>query len=76
MSQKHHSPGAVPPGNRPQSGPASQPPDESEQGQAEVASFQEEDPKRRLGDYTATGDHARQQPGPRNDGGQKHSENP
>ena len=72
MSKKHHSPGPIPPGNRPHSGPA------HTQGEQKVdpavdtstgdAPFQEEDPKRRLGDYTGTGEHSIQQPGPRNDG--------
>ena len=78
MSKKGHSPGPVPPGNRPQSGDAYQPPDRDEPtnaGNDPGERFQEEDPKRRLGDYTGTADHARQEPGPKNDGGKKHSEN-
>lgn len=78
MSKKNHSPGPVPPSNRPHSGPSYQSPDEAEPEQAgdTGAGFQEEDPKRRLGDFTGTGEHARQQPGPLNDGGKRHSENP
>ncbi|MDY3561878.1 hypothetical protein R5W23_003306 [Gemmata sp. JC673] len=75
MSKKNHSPGPVPAGNRPQSGTAFRPQDDepsaaTEQGEG----FQEEDPKRRLGDFTGTGEHARQQPGPKNDGGARHGE--
>jgi hypothetical protein len=32
------------------------------------ASFQEQDAERRLGDFTGSGEHSRQQPGPLNDG--------
>ncbi|MDY3550961.1 hypothetical protein R5W24_000030 [Gemmata sp. JC717] len=75
MSKKNHTPGPVPAGNRPQSGTAFRPQDDvpsaaTEQGEG----FQEEDPKRRLGDFTGTGEHARQQPGPKNDGGVRHGE--
>ena len=79
MSKKNHSPGPVPPGNKPHSGPAYQQPDQDKPDDAADKTgegFQEEDPKRRLGDFTGTGEHARQQPGPLNDGGQRHSENP
>ena len=77
MSGKSHNPGPVPPGNRSHSGTgyratdaddAEKPADQSGTG------FQEEDPKRRLGDFTGAGEHARQQPGPLNDGGQRHGE--
>ena len=63
--KKHTHP--VPPGNQPQAGPA---------GGAEVsqasekeggAPFQEQDPKRRLGDFTTAGEHSFQQPGGKND---------
>jgi len=71
MSKKSHSPGPVPPGNRPHGGPATQGPDD-DAGQA-VSSGQgdqQQDPQRRLGDFTGKGEHSRQQPGPLNDGGQ------
>lgn len=76
MSKKNHTPGPVPAGNRPHSGTAFTPQDEDAPGVVADPgeSFQEEDPKRRLGDYTATGEHARQQPGPKNDGGKRHGE--
>jgi len=64
--KKHNAP--VPPGNQSQSGPAgasSQPQKQAPQG--EGASFQEQDPKRRLGDFTGTGEHSYQQPGGLND---------
>jgi hypothetical protein len=51
-------------------GPSREPdqaPQQPQQSQAEVASPQEQDPKRRLGDFTGTGEHSFQQPGGRND---------
>lgn len=77
MSKKKHRAGPVPAGNRSHSGPLYQDPDQNEPDKSAEdpgAGFQEEDPKRRLGDYTGTGEHARQQPGPRNDGGKRHGE--
>ncbi|VTR94530.1 unnamed protein product [Gemmata massiliana] len=76
MSKKSHSPGPIPPGNKPHMGTTFQP-DQDEQGQLDDqqgTGFQEEDPKRRLGDFTGTGEHARQQPGPLNNGGRRHGE--
>lgn len=77
MSKKNHTPGPVPAGNRSHAGTGFQPqdgdvPNTSVEDLGE--SFQEEDPKRRLGDFTGTGEHARQQPGPKNDGGKRHGE--
>ena len=68
---KQHS-GPVPPGNQPRVGPAdaSGQPSEGGQQQGEVASFQEQDPKRRIGDFEGAGQHPRQQPSPANDGTQ------
>jgi len=77
MSKKHHGgPGPVPPGNRSQGGtkydaePAG-PPGQADYENAD-ASFQEQDPKRRLGDFSGAGEHPRQQPSDLNDG-TKHS---
>ena len=74
MSKKHHGgPAPVPPGNRPQSGPPS-PTGEDEKQEpgtepnAGGVGFQEQDPKRRLGDHTGAGEHPIQQPGRLNDG--------
>jgi hypothetical protein len=63
----------VPPGNQPQAGP----PDAAGAGQQNLgggggAPFQDQDPKRRLGDFESAGEHSRQQPGQLNDG-QHHS---
>jgi hypothetical protein len=74
MSKKHHGgPAPVPPGNRPHAGPpgtsvenvGGSDPDATDTG----ASFQDQDPQRRLGGYETAGEHSRQQPGPLNDGG-------
>jgi hypothetical protein len=67
--KKHVAP--VPPGNQPHGAPsvtgeASQTPDPHQP--MEGASFQEQDPQRRLGDYGGRGEHPRQQPGRANDG--------
>jgi hypothetical protein len=75
MSKKNHNPGPVPAGNRPKTGASFEEPnpDESEKAvtsQSETG-LQKEDPKRRMGDFTGKADHARQQPGPKNDGGKK-----
>lgn len=64
MSKKNHIPAPVPPGNRSPAGGS----DQTDQDQPDNVDrtgtgFQEEDPKRRLGDFTGTGEHARQQPG-------------
>jgi hypothetical protein len=68
--KKHGHP--VPPGNQPQAGP----PVEAELGQQKGAGggapFQDQDAKRRLGDFETTGEHSRQQPSRINDG-QQHS---
>ena len=73
MSKKHHSgPAPVPPGNRPQSGPPSgapgdadaAPPDDAHNGDE----FNDQDGKRRLGDYRTAGEAPIQQPSALNDG--------
>jgi hypothetical protein len=67
--KKHVAP--IPAGNQPQ-GPPSATGDQSavpdRHQPAEGASFQEQDAKRRLGDFTGAGEHPRQQPGRANDG--------
>lgn len=73
MSKKHHGPAPVPPGNRPPSGPPIAP-DSTENDPSvplnpdEGAPFQEQDVKRRLGNYGGAGEHPIQQPGRSNDG--------
>jgi hypothetical protein len=74
MSKKHRGvPAPVPPENRPQTGPPSPTgEDESQAPNADTdvggVGFQEQDPKRRLGDYGGAGEHPIQQPGRLNDG--------
>ena len=73
MSKKHHGgPGPVPVGNRPQMGMAQQPDaDTPPEGAGEVREggevpAQQEDPKRRMGDFTGTARHSIQEPGGKN----------
>lgn len=72
MSKKHHGgPAPIPPGNRPHSGPARQEEDEHAADQSDTdtgASFQEQDPQRRLGGFEGAGEHSIQQPTKLNDG--------
>ena len=68
MSKKNHAPGPVPPENRPHAGPdaeAGMPADGQTEDQVNTG-FNEQDPKRRLGNFTGAGEHAVQQPGGRN----------
>lgn len=72
MSRKQHPPGPTPPGNQPSAGPKAnggQPLNPDVPG---GANFQDQDPKRRLGDFTGAGEHSIQQPSDLNDG-TKHS---
>jgi hypothetical protein len=69
MSKKHHGgPAPVPPGNQSPAGPGSVGDEPSNAEENAGAGFQEQDPKRRLGDYGGAGEHPRQQPGRLNDG--------
>ena len=70
MSKKHHGgPAPVPPGNRPPGGTPGTDPDAATAGDTNSgASFQDQDAKRRLGNYSGAGEHPRQQPGALNDG--------
>lgn len=69
MSKKNHSPGPVPPGNRPQAGPGFSPDDDAAEAPADTGdAFNNQDEKRRLGGYTTAGEHSRVQPGASNDG--------
>jgi hypothetical protein len=79
MSKKNRNPGPVPPDNKSPAGTDYEEPDQDESGKTaapQSETGQEQDPKRRLGDFTGKGERARQQPGPLNDGGQMHGENP
>ncbi len=69
MSKKHHGgPGPIPAGNRPKAGASFNSDEEQVPGvtEGEVGSQQEEDPKRRLGDFTGKGEHSIQEPGGKN----------
>ncbi len=71
MSRKHHGgPAPIPPGNKPHMGAAGtdREDQQSPHDVNEESAFQEHDPKRRLGDFTGTGEHSRQEPGRLNDG--------
>jgi hypothetical protein len=69
--KKHGTP--VPPGNRPQVGPADATANQQgAPGGAGGSPFQDQDAKRRIGDFEGAGEHARQQPSAINDG-QQHS---
>jgi len=64
--KKHGNP--VPPGNQSRGGPSEAVPKVPEKQPAGgETSPQEQDPKRRLGDFTGTGEHSYQQPGGLND---------
>jgi hypothetical protein len=66
--KKKHGPAPVPPGNRQHGGPAEAQNDTAEKAPpSDGTGFQEEDPKRRLGDFTGKGEHSIQQPGGKND---------
>jgi len=68
MAHKKKHNGPVPQDNRSKGGPQGTA-DTSGQagGAAGGASFQEQDPKRRLGNFEGAGEHAYQQPGGKND---------
>lgn len=66
--KKHTDP--VPPGNQSHRGPSENSGQTTKRGgqsPAEVVSAQEQDPKRRLGDFTGKGEHSIEQPGGHND---------
>jgi hypothetical protein len=63
--KKHGAP--VPPGNKSQSDPTTAVGKPAKKGTAEVSSAQEQDPKRRLGDFEGKGEHSMQEPGGKND---------
>lgn len=72
MSKNHHGgPAPVPPGNQSHIGPPTAPGDEGQPGKNDAdggAPFQDQDAKRRLGNFETAGEHSRQQPGRLNDG--------
>jgi hypothetical protein len=58
--KKHGAP--VPPGNQSKIGPKDLSRTNATQDKPEVASAQEQDPKRRLGDFDGKGEHSMQEP--------------
>jgi hypothetical protein len=69
MAHKKKHTGPVPPGNQAHAGPSGDTDQVAEKGgqsPAEVKSAQEQDPKRRIGDFTGKGEHPMQEPGGRN----------
>jgi hypothetical protein len=72
MSKKHHGgPAPIPPGNRSTAGTGSRPEDDQVTDEHDAnggASFQEQDPKRRLGGFTGAGEPSIHQPTKLNDG--------
>ena len=67
---KQHIPGPVPPANRPNSGPPQTDVFDptAAPGHGQTEGFEEQDPKRRIGDFEGKGEHSRQQPTSLNDG--------
>jgi len=73
MAHKKKHAGPVPPDNQSQPGPAQIPGQSTPtrpKSPGEVESSQEQDAKRRFGDFSGTGEHPRQQPSRLNDGEQ------
>ena len=70
MAHKKKHSGPVPPGNQSHKGPGSPPGrsvPETPGAQPEGAPLQDQDAKRRLGDYEGAGEHSIQEPGGKND---------
>jgi len=66
--KKKPGPAPIPEGNRPHNGPAGDEADaKAAQGGTTGAPLNEQDPKRRLGNFEGAGEHAFQQPGGKND---------
>ncbi len=66
--KKRHGPAPVPPANLPAAGPvdATAAGQQAEADAKDGAPFQDQDPKRRLGNFETAGEHALQQPGGKN----------
>lgn len=67
MAHKKQHSGPVPPGNQTHAGPQVAPGKPAKMGPTAGASDQEQDPKRRLGDFEGKGEHSIQEPGGKND---------
>jgi hypothetical protein len=66
MAHKKTHGAPVPPGNQSQSGPTDATGKPAKKGAAEVSSAQEQDPKRRLGDFDGKAEHSMQEPDGKN----------
>jgi hypothetical protein len=66
MAHKKNHTGPIPPGNKSKRGPGFNAEDEEQPTTGEVGSAQEQDPKRRLGDFEGKGEHSLQEPGGKN----------
>jgi hypothetical protein len=66
MAHKKQHGAPVPPGNQSPVDPKSATGKSVKKNAAEVASAQEQDPKRRLGDFDGKGEHSMQEPGGKN----------
>jgi len=66
--KRHQRPGPIPAGNRSRAGRKNDTNEATQSPQDNKgAPFQEQDPKRRLGDFSGAGEHPYQQPGGLND---------
>ena len=68
--KKRHGPGLTPPANAPHGGPPSSSAAEANVRSGSVdqgAGFEQQDPKRRLGNFEGAGEHSFVQPGGKND---------
>ncbi len=66
MSQKKRPPNNIPPGNQPKGSKFNRT-EPAEQDTVQGAPFEDQDPKRRLGNYGTAGEHPIQQPGGKKD---------
>ncbi|HZU35636.1 MAG TPA: hypothetical protein VFA18_07005 [Gemmataceae bacterium] len=66
--KKKHGPAPVPHENQPKAGPPTEAQMGHGRGPATGSPFQDQDAKRRIGDFEGAGEHSRQQPSPVNDG--------
>ena len=71
MAHKKRHTAPVPPGNQPHVGPPGRPgqprQEERQEKGGQEGAFSEQDPKRRLGDFTGAGEQSVKQPGGKND---------
>jgi hypothetical protein len=66
MAHKKQHTAAIPPDNQPNQGPGKKPHGLQQPNTGEVGSAEEQDPKRRLGNFEGKGEHSMQEPGGKN----------